>query len=60
MVSKYEQYFEKLRSGVPVNMMDDEYMPVIEYMQKTNLLNFRINNTVPTMNNLRPVGRGIL
>jgi acetyltransferase-like isoleucine patch superfamily enzyme len=47
--------FDKLRNGVPVNMMDDEYMPVIEYMQQTNLLNFRINNTVPTMNNLRPL-----
>jgi hypothetical protein len=40
--------FERLRSGAPVNMMDEEYMPAIEYMQKTNLLNFRINNTVPT------------
>jgi hypothetical protein len=27
--------FDKLRSGVPVNMMDEEYMPAIEYMQKT-------------------------
>src|SRR5574344_2315805 len=47
--------FEKLRSGAPVNMMDKEYMPAIEYMQKTNLLNFRINNTIPTTNNLRPL-----
>jgi hypothetical protein len=52
--------FDKLRNGVPVNMMDDEYMPVIEYMQQTNLLNFRINNTVPTMNNLRPLEEEIL
>jgi acetyltransferase-like isoleucine patch superfamily enzyme len=36
-------------------MMDEEYMPAIEYMQKTNMQNFRINNTVPTMNNLRPL-----
>jgi acetyltransferase-like isoleucine patch superfamily enzyme len=47
--------FDKLHSGVPVNMMDSEYMPAIEYMQKSNLLNFRINSTVPTMNNLRPL-----
>jgi acetyltransferase-like isoleucine patch superfamily enzyme len=47
--------FDKLRSGVPVNMMDEEYMPAIEYMQKTTLLNFRINNTVPTTANLRPL-----
>jgi hypothetical protein len=47
--------FDKLRSGVPVNMMDKEYMPAIEYMQKTTLLNFRINNTVPTTANLRPL-----
>jgi acetyltransferase-like isoleucine patch superfamily enzyme len=47
--------FDKLRSGVPVNMMDEEYAPAIEYMQKTTLLNFRINNTVPTTNNLRPL-----
>lgn len=47
--------FEKLRSGVPVNMTDDEYMPAIEYMNKTNLQNFRINNTIPTVNNLRPL-----
>lgn len=45
--------FEKLRFGAPVNMMDEEYMPVIEYIQKTNLLNFRINNTVPTTNNIK-------
>jgi acetyltransferase-like isoleucine patch superfamily enzyme len=47
--------YDKLRSGVPVNMMDEEYMPAIEYIQKTNLLNFRINNTVPTTNNLKPL-----
>jgi len=47
--------FDKLPSGAPVNMMDGEYKPVIEYMQKTNLLNFRINSTIPTMNNLRPL-----
>lgn len=47
--------FEKLRSGAPVNMMNEEYKPVIEYLQKTNLLNFKINNTVPATNNLRPL-----
>jgi acetyltransferase-like isoleucine patch superfamily enzyme len=47
--------FEKLRSGVPVNMMDKEYLPAIEYMQMSNLLNFRINNTIPTTNNLQPL-----
>lgn len=45
--------FEKLQAGMPVDMMDEEYKPVIEYMHKTNLLNFRINSTIPTMNNLR-------
>ena len=47
--------FEKLRSGASVNMADKEYLPAIEYMQKTNLLNFRINSTIPTTNNLRPL-----
>ena len=47
--------FETLRSGAPVNMMDREYAPAIEYMQKSSLMNFRINNTVPTTSNLRPL-----
>jgi acetyltransferase-like isoleucine patch superfamily enzyme len=47
--------FEKLRSGAPVNMMEEEYKPVIAYLQKANRMNFRINNTVPTTNNLRPL-----
>ena len=47
--------FKKLRSGASVNMLDEEYKPAIEYMQKTAILNFKINHTVPTMNNIQPL-----
>jgi acetyltransferase-like isoleucine patch superfamily enzyme len=47
--------FEKLRLGKAVNMMDDEYLPAIEYMQNTNILNFKINNTLPKMSDLQPL-----
>lgn len=50
-----DNIFDILRSGIPVNMTDSKYKPVIEYLQKSGLQNFRINNTVPTMNNLRPL-----
>ena len=47
--------FDTLRSGEPVNMRDKEYATVIDSTAKGRLLNFKINHTIPTMGNIRPL-----
>lgn len=45
--------FERLKNGEAVNMMDPEYRPVIDELNRTMLANFHINSTEPTPENLR-------
>ena len=45
--------FEKLKAGVPVNMMDEEYAPVISELHRTMLANYHINHSEPITDNLR-------
>ena len=39
--------FEKLRSGEPVDMMSEEYQPVIAELTRANIALFRLNHTEP-------------
>lgn len=44
--------FGKLKSGEQVNMMDPEYLPVIQELNRTMVANHHINSTEPTMENI--------
>ena len=39
--------FEKLRNGEPVDMMSEEYRPVIEELQRADLALFHVNHSEP-------------
>lgn len=45
--------FEKMRTGVPVDMYTEEYRPVIEYLLRTRKYCFKINHTEPDDPQLR-------
>ena len=39
--------FEKLKNGVPVDMMSEEYQPVIKELNRANIALYHINHTEP-------------
>lgn len=39
--------FEKLRSGEPVDMMSEEYLPAIEELQRADKALFHLNHAEP-------------
>ena len=39
--------FEKLRSGAPVDMMAEEYQPVIQELIRANKALYHVNHTEP-------------
>lgn len=39
--------FEKLKSGAPVDMMSEEYLPAIEELQRADKALFRLNHAMP-------------
>ena len=39
--------FEKLRSGAPVDMMTEEYQPVIQELIRANKALYHVNHTEP-------------
>lgn len=44
--------FEKLKSGEPVDMLSEEYRPVIDELLRANLALHRLNHSEPTQENL--------
>ncbi|MGN1022402.1 MAG: DapH/DapD/GlmU-related protein [Lachnospiraceae bacterium] len=47
------EIFEKLRNGLPVDMRDPEYAPVVAELHRTMLANHHINAAEPTGENIR-------
>nr|WP_326493206.1 DapH/DapD/GlmU-related protein [Clostridium estertheticum] len=47
--------FERLKNGEAVSMYEEEYMEAISHMDVTRRLCFKINNTVPDFDELRPL-----
>ena len=39
--------FEKLKSGAPVDMMSEEYLPAIEELQRADKVLFQLNHAMP-------------
>lgn len=47
--------FVKLKQGIPVNMLDEEYQTAVRYMEQTIKRCFRINQAEPDLEVLRPL-----
>jgi acetyltransferase-like isoleucine patch superfamily enzyme len=47
--------FEKLRSGADVDMATPEYAEAVNHMMRCNKICFKINQTEPQMNKIRPL-----
>jgi acetyltransferase-like isoleucine patch superfamily enzyme len=47
--------FERLKSGEAVNMFEEEYGAAIQHMDVTRKLCFKINHTIPELNELLPL-----
>lgn len=52
--------FEKLKAGIPVDMMSPEYRPVVENLVKTRRLCFEMNHTAPDDPKLRELTEEML
>ena len=47
--------FERLKNGEAVSMFEEEFGAAVRHMDVTRKLCFKINHTVPDLNELRPM-----
>ena len=46
-------FFEKLKSGEPVDMMSEEYRPAIEELNRANIALYHLNHTEPKIEKMQ-------